>query len=197
MACAVYKPCIISEFCKPHELHLKEYMPCLYVKQYVRRPVNYWFDTGPLFCFDLISLWLRKEQPVVSKGNVTETKATVERLCRVIVSGLCCRLQPLIYQRHIFISIQGCLLSKTHSVLLFIFVCTIFLLISSGIDIWAVNLSVQFQLLSVFFVEFIVRLYFVLLTRFHAAYVAIVAIASRPVHPVVDMQARSGCLLPV
>lgn len=37
------------------------------------------YDTEPLFCFDLISLWLKKEQLVVSRDKVAQTKAAAEK----------------------------------------------------------------------------------------------------------------------
>lgn len=39
---------------------------------------------------------------MVSRDKVTQTKATAERLFNVFVSGLCCRWQSLMHQRHIW-----------------------------------------------------------------------------------------------
>lgn len=52
--------------------------------EYQRRPVSSsrLFDTEPLFCFDLIDSWLKKERAVVSRDKVTLTKATSEAVQR-------------------------------------------------------------------------------------------------------------------
>lgn len=70
-------------------------MPPLSAKPCTRQPVSSLFDTDPLFCFDLISLWLKKkEQPVVSRDKVNQTlNSRLAVLCHCF--SLRCRWQSL------------------------------------------------------------------------------------------------------
>ncbi len=65
------------------------------------RPV--WYGAIVLFWFDQLTVKKKKqEQPVVSRGEVTQTKATAKRQFSVIVSGLRGRWQWFMHQRHIW-----------------------------------------------------------------------------------------------
>lgn len=60
-------------------------MPPLSVKQCTRQPVSSLFDTEPLFCFDLISLWLKKRAASGQQGqsytDKSDSRKAVQCLC--------------------------------------------------------------------------------------------------------------------